>query len=869
MLETPIVSHPCGPSLVLDPCRYIYTKDDEEALHRLHQLNGHFVLCGCAEYVDTRQDLFLAKRWEKARQQAGTDEKAAKKPLFGGTDAMGKQWDRFPATTSDLKFQVSERRGLVGIVPASIGAIVFDADMDLDEDARRLADLFGQEPLAVVASSKPTRGHIWYGLPTGHQEHNREYFLEGVRRGEIRASNGYILLWRPAELVAQLTKSWADDRPPLTPEQIEQTSKPINKPANKPSHPTTANSQHTNEIGRRPCDASWTAEVLAAQSEGGRHEALKSYLAHYRATTTDEDSGRTCFELLAPRFLGRQAGRRTLSLTSLQRTTKPNRPAEPLYKALPFRAHRNGHNAAHSTSTKVPAHQPAEAGTENQNLRAWLTPGSDTKTDVHDAARLLFHFADQLVIAYDPESTEATSNIYAITHNGRLSAGVERLQEMLNEVSDRYLMEINAADLSAPESRACCHAARAFRRAICLKRLAAVMPGTVATLRSKGMLPAALVVKDPSQIDADLTVLGCNNGVVDLHTGKLLPQSQARDCFVSATTGVDYISDAEHPAVNDIMPELPQNETQRWWYRYRGWALTHRPRRDMCAMITPPKCGKTVLAKADLAALGDYCDTIRSEALQVPGHWARGGTAHNGDLLKLGSPRRLLYAPDCLGNLSTRLLNQLSGGDRLQVRDVGEKVQGVEATAHLVIQGNPPDEGEHFLGLDDQSAEADAFRDRLRLYPLQEIPPDRQRPEYVDVAREDRLFREAWLARTVRQCQLMIDQQAPPDGCETMTQAVQNLAALEAPAWRREWLPHALVQTPGGTVNSLELYANYQAWHESEGDGKLQDRRVIFEAVRKFYPCGPGQKGVKMPANAEGKRRNAIVWEGWALAASG
>ena len=59
------------------------------------------------------------------------------------------------------------------------------------------------------------------------------------------------------------------------------------------------------------------------------------------------------------------------------------------------------------------------------------------------------------------------------------------------------------------------------------------MPGTVAELRDKGLLPPTLVVKQPTEIDADLTVLGCKNGVVDLRTGELLPPSEARDRFVS------------------------------------------------------------------------------------------------------------------------------------------------------------------------------------------------------------------------------------------------------------------------------------------------------------------------------------------------
>ena len=66
--------------------------------------------------------------------------------------------------------------------------------------------------------------------------------------------------------------------------------------------------------------------------------------------------------------------------------------------------------------------------------------------------------------------------------------------------------------------------------------------------------------------------------------------------------------------------------------------------------------------------------------------------------------------------------------------------------------------------------------------PCNRSPDDQQRPEYVDLPREDALFREAWLARTVQQCQLMIDENAPPEGCETMARAVQDLGRTGSPS---------------------------------------------------------------------------------------
>ena len=845
------------PPTPLDPQRYIYTPDDEQTLRRLaNERHAHLVLCCCAEYVAScDQNRRLTDRWQKGKNRAGDDQKAAKVPFFGGDNGKGRGWQRHPANTRDLDIQLDERRGLVGILPASIGCIVFDADHDLSGDAERLVQLFGIAPLAIVASSQAGRGHIWYKLPEGHSENNRRYFLDDQPRGEIRASNGYVLLWRPSELLAQLTESMAGDPQPLAPEQIEQIRQ--KKPQANPRSASTA--RNDAELGRRSCDQGWEAERLAATTPGGRHNALASFMGHYRATTTVEQWPDVLAYLRLPFLKAKPEGSQEFdSLAEYFEATEAAKPLGSVSRA----AHRNGHAKA-QTPPNGEASQTAIESAEYNTLKEWLAPCWETITSTHDAARLIFHCADQLVIAYDPESPEATSDIYAVlADTGRLSNGAERLQQLLHEVSDRYLLEIIDEGLRGREFVACCKAARALREANSIKRLAAVMPGTVAELRDKGMLPSALVVKPPTEIDADLTVLGCKNGVVDLRTGELLPPGEARNRFVSASTGVDYVPGATHPAVDAMMPELPQNDSQRWWYQYRGWALTHRPRRDMCGMITPPGAGKSVLANADLKALGDYADTIRSEALQTPGRWSRGGTSHNGDILKFSKPRRLIYAPDCLGSLDVRLLNRLSGGDQMSARDVGEKVQKLEASAHLIIQGNPPDQGRQFLGLDEKTAEADAFRERLRLYPLEVIPKDQRRPEFVDLARDDETFREAWLARTVRQCRLMIDEQASPAGCETMAEAVRKLAAIEAPAWRSDWLSCALFRDKHATVNSAELYADYIAWHESEGDGKPQSRRAITTAIREL--CGPGRRG-RLPKNEEDQRPKATFWDGWRL----
>ena len=88
--------------------------------------------------------------------------------------------------------------GLVGIIPASIGAVVLDYD-GADDNAARLAvvERCGV-PVTMHPTSKPGRRHFWYrhpGAPVGNN---------GWQHGELRGDRGYVILWQPATVAAKL-----------------------------------------------------------------------------------------------------------------------------------------------------------------------------------------------------------------------------------------------------------------------------------------------------------------------------------------------------------------------------------------------------------------------------------------------------------------------------------------------------------------------------------------------------------------------------------------------------------------------------------------------------------------------------------------
>ena len=120
----------------------------------LHAAGGHFVLCN-----------------------------AAKRALF-------EKWEQPPRPSLAA---VLSHKGRLGLIPASIGAVVVDVDLPGAEAVA--VEALGEPPLRHP-SGKPGRSHLWYRAPAG-EVRNRDW-----RFGQIRGTNGYVILWAPSLVVA-------------------------------------------------------------------------------------------------------------------------------------------------------------------------------------------------------------------------------------------------------------------------------------------------------------------------------------------------------------------------------------------------------------------------------------------------------------------------------------------------------------------------------------------------------------------------------------------------------------------------------------------------------------------------------------------
>ena len=501
-------------------------------------------------------------------------------------------------------------------------------------------------------------------------------------------------------------------------------------------------------------------------------------------------------------------------------------------------------SAAKSRAAAATAEGGDHGGEEGAvTLESLTRPSLENSTEAINAVRFLVDHSSRLVVAYDPDDL-LPADIYAYTEQGTLSVGP--LQGMLLETSGRHMARVMALPKNTPGRSEIIRHGQKFDNTLRLPTVIANVRGAINRLRREGLLPENLVIKRRRDINSHLRYIGAPNGVIDLHTGKLLPADEARATFTAAQIPDDYDPQATHPDVDVIMPEDPTSPEMAWWYKARGRMFICPPTKQFIVMLTPPHSGKTVWSNCDQDAFGPYyVSIIRPQTLQKSDY--SGPTSYNNGLAQFGGGMRVLYQPECKGDQDLGLINLVTGGDRgFPVRRIKEAEEMMLPTAHLVQQSNMPREGAPELRFGITSTSDDdevaAFRERMHLLPMPVIPEDQRNPAYLEVSATNTpgsaAFRQAWVARTVRQCIAMADQPWPAQ-LESQAKAMDELRRRETDPWVTEWLENLLAEESGAEVNSREIYESYEQWHEDNG-GEKETRRAVTAAVTKRYGPSAG-----------------------------
>lgn len=425
-------------------------------------------------------------------------------------------------------------------------------------------------------------------------------------------------------------------------------------------------------------------------------------------------------------------------------------------------------------------------------------------SELHHVRRMLERYAGDLLSAVDVD----TRTLYFLQGNGIWIPGDDQVRRLYWATAAHWLqLVVEHRDLIPSlidNDKAFTDTVRAFRateRNRACKEGIQLAGSMIAHWEKDTNPPPAfhkLTLAKKAELDADLRYLGCENGVVDLHTGDLLSAAQARDKLVTRSTGVFYNSQARHPAVDRLTAHL-SDAHREWLLSALGYSLRGYPDRTLYLLVGPPGGGKSTLLTAVRLALGAYADALAEGALTQRN--VNSATAGLSPEMEPFTRCRVVIDSDLESSatLSTGRLKKLAGGDEMKWRGLHSGFGDTKrVTATMFISLN--DDQVPSLTMDS------GLYERLRPLPYPAVPADRRDPG-LRAELEQPEAREAMLALLV---QYAVKTDRPPAISGAVGELRERLRRESVGAGFHDWATAALTVTdrPVDKVSTAALWAS-------------------------------------------------------------
>lgn len=267
-----------------------------------------------------------------------------------------------------------------------------------------------------------------------------------------------------------------------------------------------------------------------------------------------------------------------------------------------------------------------------------------TLDDTGNAQRLQYLFSDRLRYCFaDKCWYYYDDRVWHVDDIGQAKACVDDMIDFMEEQASRYEGE----------------ALKAYLKHVSKTRSSA---------RKEAALKEAqhLMYITPEMMDTDDMLLNTPDGVVDLKTGEILPNSP--DYYMTRITGVEYSPHLDHSRWDQFMMEVFDNDpaTVRYVQKALGYSMTGRTDEQVAFFcFGNGRNGKSVFEETISAIMGSYAVNIQPETIMVKKN--NGGA--NSDVARLKGARFVTTTePDEGARLSEGIVKQLTGGDRVTAR---------------------------------------------------------------------------------------------------------------------------------------------------------------------------------------------------------
>ena len=232
-----------------------------------------------------------------------------------------------------------------------------------------------------------------------------------------------------------------------------------------------------------------------------------------------------------------------------------------------------------------------------------------------------------------------------------------------------------------------------------------------------------------TEFDADPTILGVANGLIDLNTGKF--HEGRREKLITLSTHVNYNEKADAPRFKKFLLEIFNGDKTlvEFMHYAVGFCLTGLTQpHGFFILYGIGRNGKTTFLNAISRLLGDYAHTAAFDTLKLD--IRRSGSQATPDLRALMG-KRLITARETRASqrLDEERIKMLTGGDPITCRGLYEQQITFEPKHKLWLAVN------HLPNIKDTSP---AMWERVRLVPFDRIFKQNEQDQYL----EDKLRRE-------------------------------------------------------------------------------------------------------------------------------
>jgi putative DNA primase/helicase len=301
------------------------------------------------------------------------------------------------------------------------------------------------------------------------------------------------------------------------------------------------------------------------------------------------------------------------------------------------------------------------------------------------------------------------------------------------------------------------------------------------------------------ELDRDPWLVNCQNGTLDLRTGRLKPPDPADR--ITKIVPVDYDPGAPCPRFRRFLKEtLVDDALIRFVKRYAGYTLTGVTRERILAILYGSgKNGKTTLVELFHEVLGDYARNTDVETLLIKKYQGVGN-----DVAALKGARFVSAAEVERGRrLAESKVKQLTGRDTVTARFLfGENFDFRPEFKLWLSTNNKP----VIQGTDD------AIWDRLRLIPFtQRFDGEKADAKLADKLREERAGVFAWMVEGCLEWQEH-GLEEPDKVREATKQYREEMDTLAA------FIEDRCVLGEGLVAPATPLYKQYQMWCDDAGE---------------------------------------------------